>query len=71
MKSGTVATYGLRKRVEAVRDCRNIGKQDMKFNDSTPKMKVDPETYVRYHFFKSTNRLLPRLPGELLEMTGF
>lgn len=50
MTSGTIASYGLRKRVEAVRDCRNIGKQDMKFNDSTPKMRVDPETYVRYTF---------------------
>lgn len=48
VRSGTIATYGLRKRIEAVRNCRNIGKHDMKFNDATPKMKVDPETYVRY-----------------------
>ena len=47
MTSGTIGSYGLRKRVEAVSNCRNIRKQDMKFNDSTPKMKVDPETYVR------------------------
>ena len=44
--SGTVASYHLRKRVEAVKNCRSIGKKDMKYNDSTPKMKVDPETYV-------------------------
>lgn len=43
--SGAVASYGLRKRVEAVKNCRNIGKRDMKFNDVRPKMKVDPETY--------------------------
>ena len=43
--SGVVESYGLRKRVEAVRNCRNIGKRDMKFNDVRPKMKVDPETY--------------------------
>jgi urease len=43
--SGVVASYGLRKRVEGVKNCRNIGKRDMKFNDARPKMKVDPETY--------------------------
>ena len=42
----TIDTYGLRKRVEAVKGCRNVGKKDMKFNASMPKMKVDPETYV-------------------------
>ncbi|KAL8693489.1 MAG: hypothetical protein Q9218_001678 [Villophora microphyllina] len=44
--SGTIQTYGLRKRVEAVRNCRKIGKKDMKFNESMPKMNVDPETYL-------------------------
>ncbi|KAJ8104639.1 hypothetical protein OPT61_g10650 [Boeremia exigua] len=43
--SGTIASYGLRKRVEAVKNCRNIGKRDMKFNDVRPRMTVDPETY--------------------------
>lgn len=44
--SGTVAGYGLRKRIEAVKNCRNIGKKDMRYNDSMPKMKVDPERYT-------------------------
>ena len=44
--SGTIGTYNLRKRVEAVRGCRNIGKKDMKHNDVMPKMKVDPESYT-------------------------
>ena len=44
--SGATASYGLRKRVEAVKNCRNIGKKDMKFNDVRPKMKVDPEKYT-------------------------
>ncbi|KAI4258096.1 MAG: hypothetical protein LQ352_001339 [Teloschistes flavicans] len=44
--SGAIQSYGLRKRVEAVRNCRNIGKKDMKFNGSMPKMNVDPETYI-------------------------
>lgn len=44
--SGAIASYGLRKRVEAVRNCRGIGKSDMKYNDVKPKMRVDPESYV-------------------------
>jgi len=32
--------------VEAVKNCRNIGKRDMKYNDVMPKMKVNPESYV-------------------------
>jgi urease len=46
IESGVVESYNLRKRVEAVKNCRNIGKKDMKYNDSMPKMKVDPETYI-------------------------
>ncbi|CAI7663232.1 unnamed protein product [Penicillium viridicatum] len=44
--AGVVQTYGLKKRIEAVKDCRSVGKKDMKFNDSMPKMKVDPESYT-------------------------
>jgi urease len=29
-----------------VRNCRNIGKKDLKFNDAMPKMEVDPESYT-------------------------
>ena len=29
-----------------MKNCRNIGKREMKYNDCMPKMKVDPETYV-------------------------
>lgn len=47
VETGTIASYNLRKRVEVVKNCRNIRKKDMKYNDSMPKMKVDPETYVR------------------------
>ncbi|KAJ4295920.1 Urease [Collariella sp. IMI 366227] len=43
--TGVVGTYGLRKRVVPVRGCRTIGKKDMKFNDTMPTMKVDPESY--------------------------
>lgn len=37
--------YGLNKRCEPVRNCRNVTKKDMKWNFATPKMKVDPESY--------------------------
>ncbi|KAF9457669.1 urease [Collybia nuda] len=41
----TVKTYGLSKRVEAVHNCRNISKKDMKWNCATPDIKVDAETF--------------------------
>lgn len=43
--SGTIASYGLSKRFEPVKNCRKVTKKDMKWNDSTPKMTVDPESY--------------------------
>ncbi|KAI1797294.1 urease [Ganoderma leucocontextum] len=45
ISSGTVASYGLKKRFEAVKGCRKVTKKDMKWNDATPAMKVDPESY--------------------------
>jgi len=54
-EKGVVAGYGLNKRIEAVRDCRNLGKRQMKWNDAMPKISVDPETYE------------VRADGELLE----
>ncbi|KAJ5543455.1 Urease beta subunit [Penicillium sp. DV-2018c] len=44
--AGIVQSYGLKKRIEAVRGCRSVGKKDMKFNDVMPKMRVDPESYT-------------------------
>ena len=43
--SGAIKSYGLKKRVAAVRGCKNVKKSDMKWNEKTPKMSVDPETY--------------------------
>ena len=37
--------YGLKKRVEAIRNCREISKADMKLNDYCPVVKVDPESF--------------------------
>ena len=43
--ASVAAGYGLHKRIEPVKNCRKIGKADMKLNDATPKITVDPETY--------------------------
>ncbi|KAG1750080.1 urease [Suillus lakei] len=45
IETGTIASYGLSKRAEAVINCRNVTKRDMKWNDALPKMSVDPENY--------------------------
>ena len=44
--ASTVERYGLRKTHYAVHGCRALRKQDLKLNDATPKMRVDPETYI-------------------------
>ncbi len=44
-EQGIAAGYGLSKRIEAVKGCREISKKSMKWNDATPKITVDPETY--------------------------
>jgi urease subunit alpha len=40
-----VAHYGLSKHVVAVKNCRTVGKKDMRLNDAMPTVTVDPETY--------------------------
>jgi urease subunit alpha len=40
-----VERLALRKRLVAVRNCRNIGKSNMIHNSATPRIEVDPETY--------------------------
>src|SRR5471032_3295102 len=37
---------GLNRQLVAVQGCRKIGKKDMRHNDATPKIEVDPETYM-------------------------
>jgi urease subunit alpha len=41
-----VAKLKLSKPLVAVKNTRKIGKKDMKLNDATPKIDVDPETYA-------------------------
>ncbi len=45
-ENGVKEKYGLQKTVVPVRNCRNIGKCDMKYNAALPDIKVDPETYA-------------------------
>lgn len=47
-KSRRIESYGLKKTIEVVKGCRSIGKKNMKFNSTMPRMRVDPETYVSY-----------------------
>lgn len=48
LANGAVESYGLRARVEAVKNCRKVGKHDMKFNGATPEVGVDVETFVSF-----------------------
>jgi urease subunit alpha len=45
MDNGLAEELKLSRRVEPVRNCRDIGKRDMIHNDATPRIEVDPETY--------------------------
>ncbi|TDH68109.1 hypothetical protein CCR75_004202 [Bremia lactucae] len=57
-------SYGLTKRIEAVRKCRGITKHDMKLNDALPVITVDPETY-KVH---ADHHLLTCLPATSLPL---
>jgi urease subunit alpha len=45
LEAGIPERLGLRRRTEAVRNTRAIGKRDMIHNAGTPKIEVDPQTY--------------------------
>lgn len=47
-ENGCVSSYNLKKQIEVVKDCRSVTKHDLKFNNATPKMAVDPKTLVRH-----------------------
>ncbi|RXW25555.1 hypothetical protein EST38_g370 [Candolleomyces aberdarensis] len=64
ISSGAIASYGLKKRAEAVRGCRKVTKKDMKWNDATPKMSVDPESYE----VRADGELLDIEPAEQLPL---
>lgn len=45
LEAGVAEHYGLHRLVLPVRNCRNIGKKDMKNNDATPNIEVNADTY--------------------------
>ena len=52
-----------KKKVVPVCGCRNITKKDMKFNDKTPDITVNPETYeVRVNGEKIVSKPAKKLP---------
>jgi len=61
---GVAPRYGLAKRLSAVRDCRRIGKRDMKLNDAMPRITVDPETYS----VTADGEVLRSTPAEVLPL---
>ncbi|NOD64869.1 MULTISPECIES: urease subunit alpha [unclassified Ruegeria] len=57
-------TLGLAKKTVAVQNTREIGKQDLLLNDTTPHVEVDPETYE----VRADGELLTCQPAETLPM---
>ena len=55
---------GLQSIIGMVRGCRNIGKKDMILNDRTPKIEVDPQTYM----VRADGELLTCEPAKTLPM---
>ena len=61
---GIGASLGLAKKTVAVRNTRTIGKADLKLNDATPHIEVNPETYE----VRADGELLTCAPAETLPM---
>ena len=45
LDNGLEEKLKIEKKLLPVKNCRNIGKKDMMYNDATPKIEIDPETY--------------------------
>jgi urease subunit alpha len=55
---------GLRSKIGVVRDCRRIGKRDMRLNDYLPRIEVDPQTYE----VRADGQLLVCEPAKVLPL---
>ncbi|WP_432627937.1 urease subunit alpha [Brotaphodocola sp.] len=62
---GIKEKLGLQKMILPVHNTRNISKKDMKWNDKTPEITVDPETYE----VKADGESLTSKPAEKLPLT--
>ena len=58
------ALDGLRRRLDPVSGCRTLGKKDLKWNDATPKIEVNPETYE----VRADGELVTCDPAEILPL---
>lgn len=65
MEEHVKEAYGLEKTVVPVENCRNIGKKDMIYNDKTPEITVDPETYE----VKADGVSITSKPAKMLPLT--
>ena len=64
LRSGTLGALHLGKRLSAVKNTRKITKRDLLWNDTLPKIEVDPETYT----VKADGRVLTCEPAKVLPM---
>ena len=60
----STALDGLRRRLNPVNGCRTLAKRDLKWNDVTPKIEVNPETYE----VRADGELLTCDPVEILPL---
>lgn len=64
LEQGIGQQLGIQRPVVAVKNCREIGKADLKLNTSTPHIEVNPETYE----VRADGALLTCEPAEILPM---
>ena len=64
LEAGIAERLQLRKTLVPVSNCRRIGKKDLLYNDATPKIEVDPETYT----VKADGKILTCEPATVLPM---
>src|SRR5207248_7496870 len=64
LEDGIVDSYAMRKRRVAIHGCRALTKRDMKLNDATPAIRVDPETYT----VTADGEVLRSEPAEVLPL---
>jgi urease subunit alpha len=64
LKNPALAQLGLERPLQAVKNTRGIGKQDMVHNSWQPKIEVDPETYE----VRADGELLACEPAKVLPM---
>ena len=64
LESGTLDSLKLNKRLVAVRGMRNVTKKHLLWNDATPRIEVDPETYT----VRADGRVLTCEPATALPM---